>query len=69
MVGDAAMVWDSLFLVGIIAFAVAHFFYITALNTKGKGVFGNDFLRRLVEILDLLELFLHKIEIKRYHPT
>jgi len=45
VVGDAAMVWDSLFLGGIIAFAVAHYFYITALNTKGKGVFGNDFLK------------------------
>jgi len=42
--GDAALVWDSLFIVGILAFAVGHFFYIKALGYKG-GLLGRDSVR------------------------
>ena len=31
--GDAALVWDQLFVVGILFFALAHFFYIKVKNT------------------------------------
>merc|ERR1719244_502816 len=36
VVGDAALVWDGLFVVGMLAFGLGHFFYIKALNLKGN---------------------------------
>eukprot|EP00088_Acartia_fossae_P068271 TRINITY_DN8623_c0_g1_i1.p1 TRINITY_DN8623_c0_g1~~TRINITY_DN8623_c0_g1_i1.p1 ORF type:complete len:238 (+),score=40.58 TRINITY_DN8623_c0_g1_i1:40-753(+) len=42
VVGDAALVWDSLFLVGMVAFATGHFFYIRALQLKTRSFFGSS---------------------------
>jgi uncharacterized membrane protein YhhN len=44
VVGDAALVWDSLFLVGMVGFAAAHYFFILALHSKGRPFFGDNFL-------------------------
>jgi len=46
VLGDAALVWDQLFVVGILWFGVAHFFYIKALNLKGTFL-GRDKFRSL----------------------
>lgn len=46
VLGDAALVWDQLFVAGILCFAAAHFFYIKALNLKGT-ILGRDKFRSI----------------------
>jgi len=46
VLGDAALVWDQLFVAGILCFAAAHFFYIKALNLKGT-ILGSDKFRSI----------------------
>jgi uncharacterized membrane protein YhhN len=50
VVGDAALVWDSLFVVGMIAFACGHYYYIIALQAKKRPFLGHDSLYRYILI-------------------
>ena len=48
VVGDAALVWDDFFVVGMLAFAVGHFFYIKVIIAE-----KNQYLYNLLKIFKI----------------